>query len=113
MPIEEHIHGMEMDRVWGTDLEIHAAASLWQIKVYVCIPVPSCSSYSWIRFNPLSSVTIPTQCQEIPSPPGVFHFELYYACRCHYDVIVGTYGRLTDYPPPLPNIKDTYVETVL
>ena len=66
------------DRVWGTDLEIHAAASLWQVKVYVRVPDPSSSSYSWIYFNPisLSQLTIPTQCQELPCPPGAFHFEL-------------------------------------
>ena len=29
--------------------------------------------------------------------PGVFHFELYYACQCRYDVIVGTHGYLTGY----------------
>ena len=49
VPIEDHINGIE-DRVWGTILEIHAAASLWQVKVYVCVPDPSSSSYSWIYF---------------------------------------------------------------
>ena len=78
VPIEKHIHGMEKDRVWGTDHEIYATASFWQIKVNVCIPVLSCSSYFWIHFNSLSNITIPIQCQRIPSPLGVFHFELYY-----------------------------------
>lgn len=113
VPIEQHINGMEKDRVWGTDLEIHAAASLWQLKVYVCVPDPTCSSYSWIRFNPISNVITPTQCQEILCPPGVFHLELFYARRCHYDVTVGSHGYVPDYPPPLPEIEDIFIETVL
>lgn len=110
VPIEQHINGMENDRVWGTDLEIHAAAALWQVKIYVCIP-DSGSSYSWIYFNPIppSQLTIPIQCKELPCPPGVFHFELFHTWRCHYDVIVGPHGYLPDYPPPLPEIKDIYM----
>ena len=61
---------VEKDRVWGTDLEIHAAASLWQIKVYVCVPDPSSSSHSWIYFNRIptnnsntvTKATMPTRC---------------------------------------------------
>ena len=53
-PITEHINGMKLDRIWGTDLEIHAAASLWQVNIYVCQPNTSDSSYSWICFKPFS-----------------------------------------------------------
>ena len=34
VPVDDHINRMANDRVWGTDLEIHAAASLWQVKIY-------------------------------------------------------------------------------
>ena len=53
VPIEQHINGMEQDRVWGTDLEIHAAAALWQVQIYVCTPDISSTSpsYSWIYLN--------------------------------------------------------------
>ena len=86
VPVEEHINGMEQDRVWHTDLEIHAAAAQWQVKIYVCVPDSTMSSYSWICFKPMlpSQLTIPAQCEELPCPPGVFHFELLYAWRCHY-----------------------------
>ena len=109
IPIEEHINGMEKDRVWGTDLEIHAAASLWNVKIYVCTPDFNSSSYSWLYFNPILNVTIPTQCQELPCPPGVFHFELFYAWRCHYDVIIGPHGYVPDYPPPIPVTEDVHI----
>ena len=79
--IYEHINGMANDRVWGTDLEIHAAAALWQVKIYVCIPDTNYLSYSWIDFTPVppSQLTIPSQCDELACPPGVFHFKLFYA----------------------------------
>ena len=111
VPIEEHINGMELDRVWGTDLEIHAAAALWQVKIYVCVPDTSFTSYSWMCYNPipLSHLTIPVECQELPHPPGMFHFELLYAWRCHYDVIIGPHGFNPDYPPPIPDIPDVYI----
>ena len=48
VPIDEHLIGMANDQVWGTDLEIHAAASLWQVKIYACMPDTISSSYSWI-----------------------------------------------------------------
>ena len=40
---------------------------------------------------PLSQLTIPVQCQELPCLSGDFHFKLLYiyAWRCHYDVIIG------------------------
>ena len=111
VPIDEHINGMANDRVWGTDLEIHAAAALWQVKIYVCLPDTKSSSYSWIYFTPVppSKLTIPSQCDEIACPPGVFHFELFYAWRCHYDIIVGLHGYIPENPPQLPQIKDTYI----
>ena len=111
MPVDDHINRTANDRVWGTDLEIHAAASLWQVKIYVCIPDASSSSYSWIYFTPVptSQLTIPSQCLELSPPPGVFHLELFYTWRCHYDIIVGLHGYLPDNPPQLPKIKDAYI----
>ena len=45
---------------------------------YMCVyvPDPSSSSHSWIYFNPipLYQLTIPTQCQELSCPPGVYYF---------------------------------------
>ena len=91
VPVEEHINGMEQDRVWHTDLELHAAVALWQVKIYVCVPNSTMSSYSWICFKPmpLSLLTISARCEELPCPPGDFHFELLRICtemslRRHY-----------------------------
>ena len=92
---------MKNDRIWGTDLEIHAAASLWQVKIYVRQPNTTDSSICFAPF-PQSKIVCPQECQELLCPPGVFHFELFYASRCHYDVIIGPDGHLPDYPPEYP-----------
>jgi len=112
--IKDHINGMMLDRIWGTDLEIHAAASLWQVDIYVCQPNASDRSFSWIRFKPLSQSELicPEECLQIPRPPGVLHFELFYASRCHYDVIVGPNGRVPDYPPRMPERYEAYISLV-
>ena len=113
-PIEKHITSMRLDRIWGTDLEIHAAASLWQVKIYMCLPNASDLSYSWICFTPFpsSELVCPDECQQLPLPPGVLHFELFYAARCHYDVIIAADGHLPDYPPVMPEPKESYITLV-
>jgi len=51
---------------------------------------------------PQSKLTWPEECQELLRPPGIFHIELFYAWRCHYDVIILSDGYISDYTPPLP-----------
>ena len=88
---------MELDRVWGTDLEIHAAAALWQVKVCVCVCVcvrvracqilPSHHTHgcALILCHHHAQLTISVECQELPCP---------------------TWIQPT---PPIPNIPDVYV----
>ena len=108
VPIEQHLSGMKLDRIWGKDLELHATASLWQVPIYVCTQNPNNPKYFWVVFKPSdhSQLMLMEECQQIPRPPGVLHFELFHAWRCHYDVIIGPDGYLPLYPPPLPDIKD-------
>ena len=49
------------------------------------------SSYFWIVFKPIddSELTCTEECQQLPCPPGVLHFELFHAWRCHYNVVIG------------------------
>ena len=46
----------------------------------------------------------PDECTQLPLPPGVFHFELFHAWQCHYDVIIGPDGTLPLYSPPMQDI---------
>ena len=111
LPIEYHLNGMKSDRIWGTDLEIHAAASLWKIPIYVCTQNPNDPKYFWVLFKPINSseLVLPEECQQLTLSAGVHHFELLHAWRCHYDVIIGPDGHLPDFPPPIPDIQDIYV----
>jgi len=111
LPIKEHLNGMKLDRIWGTDLEIHAAASLWQVPIYVCTQNPNDPKYFWVCFKPTDSnkLICPDECRQLQLPPGVFHFELFHAWRCHYDVIIGENGNLPFYSPPMPDIQDIYI----
>ena len=111
VPIEQHLNGMKLDRIWGTDLELHTAASLWQVPIYVCTQNQNDPKYFWIVFKPMdnSKLICTEECQQLPRPPGVLHFELFHAWRCHYDVVVGPDGYLPDYPPSLSDIQDIYI----
>jgi len=51
----------------------------------------------------------PDERQQLPCPPGVLQFELFYASRCHYDVIIGAHGYLPDYPPSMPELEESYI----
>ena len=35
-PLEEHVAHMKYGTTWGTDIDIHAAASYLQLPIYVC-----------------------------------------------------------------------------
>ena len=95
VPIEQHLSGMKLDRIWGTDLELHASlhavASIWQVPIYVCTKN---LNNPWVVFKPLdnSQLICMEECQKLPHPQGVLHFELFHAWSCHYDVIIGPDG---------------------
>ena len=59
------MNGLKLDRIWGTDLEIHVAASLWQVPIYVCTQNPK---YFWIHFKPTerAKLVCPDECTQLP-----------------------------------------------
>ena len=59
-----------------------------------------------------SNLICKEECMQIPRPPGVLHFELFYATRCHYDVIVGPTGHVPTYPPSMPEQDEAYISLV-
>ena len=94
---------LDTEYVWGMDLEIHAAASLWQ--------VPTQHFRFFVCFKPLSSseIVCPDEYQQLPRPPGVLHFEVFYASKCHYVVIIGADGHVPDYLPIMSQPEETYI----
>jgi len=86
-PLEDHIRHMRHERIWGTAIELMAAASLMQMPVYTYTPVPR-GVYRWVRYNPLKESTLvfpeepyPTQANDLN------HIELLHTSGCHYDCI--------------------------
>ena len=103
--------------MWGTDLEIYAAAAMWQVKICVCTSIGTPDSWpflvllTWIYFQPapLSKVTYPAQFEELPRLLGIFLFELFDVWGCHYDVVVGPDGYTPLNPPSLPEQEVSYI----
>jgi len=97
-PLEDHIRHMRYERIWGTAIELMAAASL--MLHHLCV-------YRWVRYNPLKESALvfpeepyPTQANDLN------HIELLHTSGCHYDCI-GT----TD--EGLPSLIEPHIATTV
>ena len=52
--LKEYCLSMDTSGVWGTEIELRAAATLLQAPVYTYTQMGSTKSYRWSRFCPLS-----------------------------------------------------------
>ena len=99
--IEDHTAHMKYDTVWGTDLEIRAAAAYLRLPIYVCTQRSQNLQYYWECFQPLSNLTPLKQsyCSNILQTQAIHHLELAHRSRCHYDTIeMLNGGRPTNIP---------------
>ena len=102
--IDEHIQKMKRPFLWGTHVELMAAASLFQVHIYYCTKAQAGNHYKWERFATISSsveVKYPEQSEiffnksQIPS-----HFELAYYSGWHYNCVVSADSGKTSKEPP-------------
>lgn len=102
---QEHITRMKYDTIWGTDLEILAAASYLQLPVYVCTQRSKTLEYYWTRFKPLHGLNSPKEhyFSDIPQTKTIHHLEICHRDRCHYDAVKMADGWRPIHPPPLNN----------
>ena len=101
----EYIAKVKQTRVWGTAVELLAAATLFGIPVYTFLP--NGNSYHWLCYEPLQSDKFVYP--QDPPPLRLLnldHIELFNANGCHYDVIVSSEGGVLD-RPLLSNKVDT------
>ena len=56
--LEDHIQRMCGLKEWGTQVEMQAAASLFQRELYVFTQLPLSTQYNWIRYEPHSPVLL-------------------------------------------------------
>lgn len=78
--ISEQVHHMLCPSVWGTHLELRAAATLLDIPIYFCSKSPD--DFSWHVFHPLprNKITIPTIMDEtFEQRAKLSYIEMYYS----------------------------------
>ena len=90
----EYIAKVRQSRVWGTAVELLAAASLFSIPVYTL--VPNGNTYHWLCYEPLQGDKLVYPNQECPPLRllNLDHIELLNVNGCHYDSIVSSEGRV-------------------
>lgn len=102
---EEHTSRMKYETVWGTNLELHAAASYLQLPIYVCTQRSKTLEYYWECYRPLQTLNPPKEhfISDIPQTKTLDHLEICHRDRCHYDVVTMSDGLRPVSPPPLQN----------
>ena len=95
---QEHLKHQLRTGNWGTQVELMATATLFQVPVYCCCTNLSGTDYHWKLINPIASLAnlrIPEIIEEDP----VFymqtphHFELLYWESTHFDCIVSQHDN--------------------
>lgn len=105
--IRQYCVAMGTDGVWGTEIELLAAATMLQAPVYTYTYISDSREYRWSRYRPLAQ---PNQvvCDYVPSirrlvhmpKPPEYHLELFHFNGNHYDLIVSAeQDNRLNYPP--------------
>ena len=110
--LEEHAQEMMQLQTWGTQVELQAAASLFQKELYVFTQLPSDLHYSWIRYEPHSPHQLVFPEEQFPKLATLTHFELCHTRNCHFDCIL---NNANNFAVELPNLPSTvsHVKSVL
>ena len=105
--LADHLKLMEYQREWGTQLEIHVAATILQMPIYVCTQKSKTMEYFWEVFNPRpnSSLRYTADIMTMTKPIGYHHLELCHSGRCHYDIITMADTTQPFEPPPITKLS--------
>lgn len=102
--LEEHVAHMKYDAIWGTDIEIRAAASYLQRPIYVCTQRSQSLEYYWDHFAALTT-RMPASGDYFEniyhSRPLPSHLEICHSNRSHYDVVTMSDGSQATSAPTL------------
>ena len=103
--IDEQVEHRMLPSVWGTHVELIAAATLFQLPIYFCTHSAT-NTFSWNVAKPLAHenisfpVIINEEFQQIDRT--INHIEVYYHDNCHYDTIVTIDSDIT--PDTVPEL---------
>jgi hypothetical protein len=94
--IDDHIKMISSPRAWATQVEVVAAATVFEVPLYYCTRDHS-DVYKWNVVKPfVTDRECPLKLPVFPQPNDSTtllrptHFELFYYDNCHYDAIVST-----------------------
>lgn len=104
--MQSHLNNMQRNAKWATQVEIQAAASLFQVPIYVATnTIGTQGIYRWIVFQPhdKSSLIGPLENLHklLPSFTIKPHLELCHYSNIHYDSIEPASREESLPPPPL------------
>ena len=112
--IVDHIRTISSPQSWATQVEVVAAASVFQVPVYYCSK--NKDSYKWNVVKPFFSYQCTLKLPALPQPDDSITrlrptlFELFYDNR-HYDAIVSaTTGKVCTSPPTLSHSHSDQID---
>ena len=89
--VADHVNKMRVEGVWGTQVELAAAATYFKVPLFSCTPHPQTQQYYWLCFNPLpGKVQYPDigNGDEAVKPISLSHIELCNTAAVHYDCVL-------------------------
>ena len=96
--LEDHLLHMQYSRTWATQVELYAAASLFERELYVyTLTVRVDEQYIWTKVSPLpSNVVLAFPPNDEPWPKrldDIDNMELCHTSGIHFDVLVNFEGK--------------------
>ena len=112
--VREYCLSMDHNGIWGTEIEILAAATLLQAPIYTYMHT---NSYHWLRYlalSPADSVNCDyhdsiRRLVYVVKPPNYPHLELFHFNMSHCDIIVADNKDSRLSSPPLSNFECTII----
>ena len=100
--VSNHIAKVKYLTIWGTHVELVAAASLLKMTIYVCTQKCGNGEYYWEIFKPIENSHLRfSESLTLNKPVGIDHFEICHTMRCHYDIITMSDGLRPINPPKI------------
>ena len=107
--LQSHCARMRKATTFGTQAELQAAASLFQVFVYVFYKHSEERGWEWMWYKPYSKEKLNYSAISIPKAPDNFHIEiLYNEAGSHFDLIVPMNPHSILPPPQLPEAHTTF-----
>ena len=116
--IKTHVSKMKRFGEWGTQVELQAAATLFQKPLYVLTQSTNDKGdYDWIIYKPQFSndISFPkeTEINFLSTFNAILqHLEICHTNGCHYDCVVDDNSQIPLQPPDLPK-RDICVKEIL